>query len=611
MTSSKVLDVLYDFFDTKDDKLKWKGSLEDLKAFVFTEIDEETADSTSWRSPSGGKWCFESKELAVTWQKKSMNIQFGGIRGKEVIERVHNFLQRNDMGSHYDDGKAIDQEGNVEGQLADVSSDKLSDDNLDESLVNRVSDIVSGLVYEHEKCRENVPFSENTSTHEMPHEQSSESSDANLHVRPSTSGKAAETKDLSSPGGTNKACSNCYNSDLEILILKSNFERFSKTVTTKIDDLAFEINVVKEDKPYAIVTLEGVIKELKEEKAELRRKNEELREDNINMHRTISQLSQSNKQLEEEKSSLVTALKLIQNDISNLRIENKTSGNKLDNSINIIDRASNSNAWIKPKHKYQSRPPTTSCLDTNKPNTSNRLEVLDSSISNASLKAAIPTTTQELENQDQDRSKTDKRGNPTLPSKKKATVKSKSSPSQPDNQSDNPPSQRHNTVDVAILGDSMIKFINPSKLRKSLKRNVMVKTFSGANVHDMKHYIKPTMEKKPDYLILHAGTNDLKYSTSKEISLSISMLGQEIDKNSPETKLIISEVIPRFDDPSYMPKIEDLNVRLKQVCANNNWGIITHRNIAAKQLNPDGPHLNKQGSTKLAGNFIEYFKHCN
>ena len=62
MTSSKVLDALDEFFDTKDDKLNWKVSLEDLKSFVLTEIDEETADSTSWRSPSGGKWCFESKE---------------------------------------------------------------------------------------------------------------------------------------------------------------------------------------------------------------------------------------------------------------------------------------------------------------------------------------------------------------------------------------------------------------------------------------------------------------------------------------------------------------------------------------------------------------------
>ena len=96
----------------------------------------------------------------------------------------------------------------------------------------------------------------------------------------------------------------------------------------------------------------------------------------------------------------------------------------------------------------------------------------------------------------------------------------------------------------------------------------------------------------------------------KHVSISISMLGQEIAEHSPEKKLIISELIPRFNDSSYMPKIEDLNVRLKQVCANNNWGIITHRNIAAKQLNPYGLHLNRQGSTNLGGNFIEYFKHC-
>jgi hypothetical protein len=34
-------------------------------------------------------------------------------------------------------------------------------------------------------------------------------------------------------------------------------------------------------------------------------------------------------------------------------------------------------------------------------------------------------------------------------------------------------------------------------------------------------------------------------------------------------------------------------------------------NIKANHLNPYGLHLNKQGFTKLAGNFIEYLKHCN
>ena len=55
-------------------------------------------------------------------------------------------------------------------------------------------------------------------------------------------------------------------------------------MTTKLDNLAFEINVLKDDKPYAIVTVEGVINELKVEKAELRKKNEELWEDNTHMY---------------------------------------------------------------------------------------------------------------------------------------------------------------------------------------------------------------------------------------------------------------------------------------------------------------------------------------
>ena len=135
---------------------------------------------------------------------------------------------------------------------------------------------------------------------------------------------------------------------------------------------------------------------------------------------------------------------------------------------------------------------------------------------------------------------------------------------------------------------------------------MLVKTFPGAKVSDMKHYVKPTTDKIPEHLILHVGTNDLKQSTSKQISGNISTLGQEIEKSSPHTKVVISEVITRTDDPSLNAKVEDLNTRLKQVCANNKWGIITHRSITANCLNPYGLHLNKQGSAKLARNFIEY-----
>jgi hypothetical protein len=51
------------------------------------------------------------------------------------------------------------------------------------------------------------------------------------------------------------------------------------------------------------------------------------------------------------------------------------------------------------------------------------------------------------------------------------------------------PNQIGRPVKVAIVGDSMIKYVNPSKLRKSIKQNVHVKTFPGAKVSDMHHYV--------------------------------------------------------------------------------------------------------------------------
>ena len=51
MDLSTISNVLYGYFNNKRNKLIWTGSLEDLKALVLTEIDEDTAQSTTWRSP--------------------------------------------------------------------------------------------------------------------------------------------------------------------------------------------------------------------------------------------------------------------------------------------------------------------------------------------------------------------------------------------------------------------------------------------------------------------------------------------------------------------------------------------------------------------------------
>ena len=97
----------------------------------------------------------------------------------------------------------------------------------------------------------------------------------------------------------------------------------------------------------------------------------------------------------------------------------------------------------------------------------------------------------------------------------------------------------------------------------------------------MHYYVKPTLTYAPDYLIMHVGTNDLKQSSSHQISMSIANLGQEINKKFPKMKAIISELITRNDDPQINTKVGQVNTKLSQVCINNDWGHISHKNILA------------------------------
>ena len=60
-----------------------------------------------------------------------------------------------------------------------------------------------------------------------------------------------------------------------------------------------------------------------------------------------------------------------------------------------------------------------------------------------------------------------------------------------------------------LIGDSMIKNIQGTKLGEAVGHRVVVKWFSGATTKAMKDYLKPNLELPPDQVILDVGTNDL------------------------------------------------------------------------------------------------------
>ena len=128
---------------------------------------------------------------------------------------------------------------------------------------------------------------------------------------------------------------------------------------------------------------------------------------------------------------------------------------------------------------------------------------------------------------------------------------------------------------VIIAGDSMLKFINGRKLSSQISNQSLtyVKAFPGATVEDMSDYIMPSLRRKPEEVILHVGTNNLKSSKPREIAEGIVNLALKIQNHSPDCKITISSLISRSDQ-TLNGKIKDVNKIVNQIyqaaCLENN-----------------------------------------
>ena len=167
------------------------------------------------------------------------------------------------------------------------------------------------------------------------------------------------------------------------------------------------------------------------------------------------------------------------------------------------------------------------------------------------------------------------------------------------------PTKKTKKKTVVIVGDSIVRNVPSRSLNQSLKEYFsVVKSFPGATTQDMKDYIKPTISRKPDMVILHTGTNDLKSNQNpSDIANEIVNLAKNI-KNSG-TEVSISALIPRGDRLS--EKGRKVNKELQEKCTAENFAFILHKNINSKlDLFPDKLHPNKKGQSILKGNFRKF-----
>ena len=189
------------------------------------------------------------------------------------------------------------------------------------------------------------------------------------------------------------------------------------------------------------------------------------------------------------------------------------------------------------------------------------------------------------------------------PHEKSKMISSKSNQLDEDDNHNNNDNQK--TISVVIVGDSFVRNVASRSLNQSLKEYFnVVKSFPGATTQYMKDYIKPTISRKPDMVILHTGTNDLKSNQNpSDIANEIVNLAKNI-KNSG-TEVSISSLIPRGDRLS--EKGKKVNKELQEKCTAENFAFILHKNINSKlDLFLDTLHPNKKGQGILKGNFRKF-----
>ena len=91
----------------------------------------------------------------------------------------------------------------------------------------------------------------------------------------------------------------------------------------------------------------------------------------------------------------------------------------------------------------------------------------------------------------------------------------------------------------------MLKLIDGRRISND-NRKVYVKSFSGHTSTCMTDYIKPTQNYKPDCIMIHCGTNDLRTGKGPK-SISKRIMDLAISSERDDNTICISGIVPRND----------------------------------------------------------------
>ena len=159
--------------------------------------------------------------------------------------------------------------------------------------------------------------------------------------------------------------------------------------------------------------------------------------------------------------------------------------------------------------------------------------------------------------------------------------------------------------DCLIIGDSMLKHVNYDWLLN--KEGISIHT---AQAYTIEELIQVLSEEKKHYkcIFFHTGTNNLKSNSIEEM---ITCTRETVDKGLKiADHVIISTIIPRYDDPMLNVKAQKFNTQIfecymehEDVRVNDNCNLSLRPDQVEKFFDEeDAVHLNDHGTRVFAHN---------
>ena len=158
---------------------------------------------------------------------------------------------------------------------------------------------------------------------------------------------------------------------------------------------------------------------------------------------------------------------------------------------------------------------------------------------------------------------------------------------------------------VCLLGSSIIQRIKMHDFNRQLSDCKAIKrSFSGCTTRRMKkYYVNEVLEEERPDNILQIGGNDLSNTNTTEKDILNEMITiVNMCRNGGVNNMIVSAITAR---PAFQAKLDEVNRLLKANAGPHNYIFSENSNINSSHLWKDKVHLNNEGISLLALNYLD------